>query len=106
MGYMAGFKGSFKFSSNDDVMDALKVLEDETANPDDREPNSLMRNDFTINDSGIDLNVHFSGSLSCSSWYGCKRVICKMSKKAVEGKVKCSFEGDPDEYVKAGSGWD
>ena len=106
MSYYSKFKGKFVFDDYASLLNALKIIDEENENPDDFEMNSLEKSDFEIKKEENTLVIDFKGFIPASSWYGCHRVICKMSKDAIKGKIKCSFEGDPDEWVRAGHGWD
>lgn len=106
MSYEAKFKGKFEYKTVESAMKALEVIDEEDKNPNDSERNGLGRDDFQLQGDKPVLTLDFKGFIPASMWYGCKRVICKMSKDAIKGKVKCGFEGDPDEWVRAGQGYD
>jgi len=106
MSYFVKFKGSFEYPDAQTAENALLIIDDEDKNPHYSEMNILSKEDFKLDSENATLSIDFSGSIPASTWYGCQRVICKMSKHATKGKIKCSFEGDPDEWVKAGRGWD
>lgn len=106
MSSQSKFKGRFVYSTKEDALIALHIIDDEEKNPDDDfEKNAIMRESFTISDDGTVLSLDFSGFMPARSWYGSRRVLCKMSAKAVDGKIRCSFEGDAAEFVVAGRGW-
>jgi hypothetical protein len=106
MGYPVSFIGNFEYPDKECLRKALDIIKQENSNPDDDEPNLLEEKDFHIEENGKSLRINFSNVIPASCWYGCTRVIQKMSKNAIKGKIKCSFEGDPDEWVNAGQGWD
>lgn len=105
MSYLAKFKGQFEYPDAEAVEKALKMIDDEDEDPDPSETNALGRDDFEVDTKKSTLTVDFSNFIRASSWYGCQRVLCKMSGDATGGAVKCSFEGDPDEWVRAGRGY-
>ena len=106
MSYLAKFKGSFGYPDIETAESALKIIDDEESKPDDDfEINILEKRNFKLDTEQATLTIDFSGFIPASSWYGCYRVICKMSAKAQKGKIKCSFEGDADEWIQAGRGW-
>jgi hypothetical protein len=104
MSYLIKFKGTFKYSNVETAENALKAIDIEAENPDDFEMNALEKEDFKLNSETASLSINFSNFLAASSWYGCLRVLREIAKKAKSGKIKCSFEGDADEWVKAGKG--
>ncbi len=107
MSYHVEFKGIFRYADTNAVEQALSVIDIEEENPDYEEMNILERSNFKLDpDDVLAISIDFSASIPASTWYGCRRVICKMSKNAIEGEIRCSFEGDADEWVDAGSGWD
>lgn len=105
MSYLAKFKEKFQYPDVETANKALSIIDEEDTNPDDFERNALSRDDFKLDEEKFVLSIDFSGFLPASSWYGCQRLLCKMSADATKGKVKCGFEGDPDEWVRAGRGW-
>lgn len=105
MSYLAKFKGAFEYPDIKTAQNALKIIDDEEENPDDFEINALTKEHFKFDEEKKTLTIDFSDFLAPSTWYGCRRVLCKMSKNAVKGQIKCGFEGDPDEWVKYGQGW-
>lgn len=104
MSYQVKFKGSFKYPSIEILEKALEIIDQELENPDDDfERNSLLRDDFEIKD--LKLIIDFDNFISASSWYGCTRVLYKMSKHAIEGTIRGEFEGDGPEWISAGDGY-
>lgn len=106
MSYTVGFNGFFVYENEDSMAAALAIIDQESDNPDSDEPNGLEKSDFKVDAENCTLVIHYDASMPSSTWYGCRRLLCKMSGTAVEGEMRCSFEGDPDEWINAGYGWD
>lgn len=104
MSYNVDFKGQFEYPNEQAVEQALKVIDQELEHPeDDFETNCLTREDFSV--KSTTLFIDFSSTIPASCWYGCIRVLSKMSTHAIEGQVKGLFEGDEPEWISAGDGY-
>ncbi len=101
MSYKVEFAGMYTYKDEEDVRKAFEIITEEE-NKDDFEKNSLRIDNFTISEDGKTISINLKDFMSCRSWYGSHRIICKMLSNAVDGKIKCSFEGDSDEWVCAG----
>lgn len=101
MSYIVKFKGKFGYDTEEQMLAALAVIAAEEQEPDDFERNVLEKQHFSRSKTKNELSVAYSGSMPASCYYGCLRVLRRMSEQAKQGKIRCSFEGDPDEWVKA-----
>lgn len=103
MSYVVKFKGKFAYESGGDLLSALAAIAEEENSPDDFERNVLEKGHFSTDKTARELSIAYSGSMPASCYYGCTRLLRKMSKHAVSGKIRCSFEGDRDEWIKPGT---
>ena len=105
MSYNVTFKGQFVYPNTPAVLEALKVIDEEAADPDMEEMNALEKEDFKLLEEETTLEIDFSASIPATCWYGCQRVLYKMSTHAINGKIRCQFQGDPAQYIVAGDGY-
>ncbi len=105
MSYLSKFKGKFVYPNVETAENALKYIDEEDSAPNEIETNILTKNDFILDTKTASLSINFDNFIPASCWFGCCRLLYKISTHAIKGKVKCSFEGDPDVWIKAGVGY-
>jgi len=105
MSYLAKFKGKFTYTSLETAEKALNYIDEEDHFPNENEPNILKHKDFILDTKTNSLSINFDNFIPASCWFGCCRLLYKISTNAIKGKIKCSFEGDPDEWIRAGEGY-
>ena len=105
MSYDIQFIGQFQYHNTDQALQALAIIDAEDQDPDYEEMNILERNDFKLLDEKATLQIEYLASIPASCWYGCQRVLRKMSAQAIAGEIQCRFQGDAEEYIVAGEGW-